>query len=382
MVGYGAALRASRRKGWEEAYLDYEQLRCLLEDMVKSPGGALMIEREFLKLLREQASKCSLFILTRQGEIAESLGALRHPGLTIRQLVGKPRQSLEYLCPEEVEDTLGEQAALLPSESILIGAQKTPKVTAKSPSQQMFRMDDSFFHSRDDTETLTILSVELLHLLRFVYANAMGIRKIYKKYDKTMLRLNLPAKPRNESKDPFSAAGPVDHLENLANSESVAAIHDSLRLALQEMEEEQRNGDVEKPLSARNVLLRFKCAVLSISVLREYAQRMDETFKSFLSQKAMIRTGNDSGGLTAATQQALQVVMRFQPDSLLLMDDAALIMWNDRVFGDDIETIEGHDSLEATKRSWGGVNSPSMALNLASTLLYTVRLIKRFRELF
>ena len=48
MVGFGSSLRMSRRRGWEDAYLDYQSLRLLLtqieavyeeEDWKQDDGG-------------------------------------------------------------------------------------------------------------------------------------------------------------------------------------------------------------------------------------------------------------------------------------------------------------------------------------------------------
>jgi hypothetical protein len=168
--------------------------------------------------------------------------------------------------------------------------------------------------------------------------------------------------------------GPEDHLQQLANSASVAAIHSSLMAALQ---------DSAAPVSLHYApQIRLKCTVSSIQILREYAARMEETFQGFLSQKAMINTGQNSGGLSQGTQQALQLVLRFQPDALLIMNNSELFEWQNRVYGTRMTIMEEdiqHGSVmfkeqfeEHNKSSWGGVNAPSMIINLLSALLYTV----------
>ena len=122
-------------------------------------------------------------------------------------------------------------------------------------------------------------------------------------------------------------------------------------------------------------LLRFKCTVSSIHTLREYAQRVNQPFQAFLSSKAMILTGHDPGGLERATQKALSLLVRFQPDSLLFMDKAALDDWERRIVANAGAMPESTDASIGdfdVDLSWGGVNSTSMIINLMSTLLYTV----------
>jgi SPX domain protein involved in polyphosphate accumulation len=98
MVNYGEALRKARRPGWEDAYLDYEELK-----RIRNRLEALLIERdddiaaslvsvgsespylqkyfelrtEFADKLHSEIEKISLFSLTRLGELANAVGVLR-----------------------------------------------------------------------------------------------------------------------------------------------------------------------------------------------------------------------------------------------------------------------------------------------------------------
>ena len=116
MVGYGDSLFKARRPGWDSAYLDYATLKSMLEEVEKlykaceesAAGistaregeeealledglysGANELYREslevlahqhsehFLRTLRKQVEKVSLFALSRQGELADAVGSLR-----------------------------------------------------------------------------------------------------------------------------------------------------------------------------------------------------------------------------------------------------------------------------------------------------------------
>jgi SPX domain protein involved in polyphosphate accumulation len=68
MVGYGSSLRRSRRPGWEDAYLDYDALRAILEQIeslyeedIPVPPNADndndILKAKFLTRLRKEIEK-------------------------------------------------------------------------------------------------------------------------------------------------------------------------------------------------------------------------------------------------------------------------------------------------------------------------------------
>ena len=461
MVGYGSSLRRSRRPGWEDAYLDYDTLRaileeieCLYEEDIPLPPNADIdnFKANFLTRLRKEIEKVyvhvdylvtlvtsrtrkrvstrlgtkiafllnrrSLFTLARQGEIAEAVGSLRfadtvleiHPTRTLTHGDnGYDHYYENTLAPTDSNEYEAESAALLPRGS-LVHSLKTPKPlpkTADSLSRPMFRDDQVVTKADTTTDGYTFRGVELLHLLKFICVNAMGFRKILKKHDKICQRAAQYFGREHEHgrHDEHTGThrlvdGPEDNLQHLANSDSVAVIHSSLLVALSELEAAQMGGmqvyqQIEEGDPRKNFLrngfpvelVRFKCCVSSIQTLREYAQKVNAPFKNFLSRKAMIIIGQDLGDLERATQQALQILLHFQPDSLLTMDEAALQDWQRRVLlrtGMELDLLESGSftDLEDSAHSWGGVNSASMIINLLSTLLYTVRNRERWSRLW
>ncbi len=119
MVGYGESLAKARRPGWESAYIEYGNLKLIVEEVERlyktleetpfnSPTASFNDEKEalleegmnsldeaetlekaaahselFLRVLRKQVEKVSLFALSRQGELADAVGSLRfNPYLT------------------------------------------------------------------------------------------------------------------------------------------------------------------------------------------------------------------------------------------------------------------------------------------------------------
>jgi len=220
MVAYGTTLKRSRRLGWEAAYVDYDALRTILErledegmvttDESHNGGGAatvvvdedlaLQLENQFLALLRKEIEKVSLFTLGRQGEIAEAIGSLRFEddSLTIvARTVPVPSstRALQRANSDEedkaIASQLGEEAALLPSGSIVTGPLKTPSVTTyrktlqqqqdnnASASRPLFRARDSLMQtytaSPFQADQYTEQGVELLHVLRYICMNAMAL---------------------------------------------------------------------------------------------------------------------------------------------------------------------------------------------------------------
>lgn len=178
--------------------------------------------------------------------------------------------------------------------------------------------------------------------------------------------------------------GPDAHLQNLTNSEAITAITSSLlkaSLSATSMD----LASIEKFLIHDEEMLRFKCAIDCIDILREYANVINEPFPAFLSRKAMIVTGYNLGGIEGMKQRALEVLLSFDPDTILLMDKLELSEWQQKCWKytftsagnkmrkttfDFIEDTGGRDV--ENKLEWGGVNGVSFMINLVSTLLYTV----------
>mmetsp|Transcript_13898 Transcript_13898/g.26167 ORF Transcript_13898/g.26167 Transcript_13898/m.26167 type:complete len:1367 (+) Transcript_13898:71-4171(+) len=249
----------------------------------------------------------------------------------------------------------------------------------------------------DCLDPFTFIGVELLHLLRFICVNAMGVRKILKKYDKIVEKYvdnsanDQNSKLRDDLNNiqPFSTnISPDAHLQQLTNSDSIAAITSSLLRA------SVKTGSVnlasmEKFLIHDEALLRFKCSIDCIDILREYANVVNEPFPAFLSRQAMIVTGYNLGGIEGMKQRALEVLLTFDPDTILLMDKLELLEWQQRCWQYTF-TTGGYkmrkttfDMVEDAARAagghkegitlvWGGVNGTSMLINMMSTLLYTV----------
>jgi hypothetical protein len=250
-------------------------------------------------------------------------------------------------------------------------------------------------HVFDDVDTLidsyTYLGVELLHLIRFICVNAVGVRKIMKKYMKVVSEFNnwkLAHRPKGISEidkddmDYLSIETYEAHLHQLASSQSMAAIHSSLSARLEEFQQHSRQSAEVDPTS----ILRLKGVIYCLNELLKYSKVVNQPYDAFLSRKAMIVTGDVGlGDLDAPTIQALQVMLKFNPDALLEMDEGALGTWErnaatlryrSKSYSFDSFMVMSTDSSvfpEERDNFWGGIDRTSMILNLTSTLLYTVR---------
>jgi MFS family permease len=224
------------------------------------------------------------------------------------------------------------------------------------------------------------------------------VRKILKKYDKIIEKYAVDSDFNDEKLredlnniSPFVSSfsfntdqGPDVHLQQLTNSESIAAI--TLSLLKASIKAGSMNIlTMEQYLVHDETLLRFKCAIDCIDILREYANVVNQPFPAFLSRQAMIVTGYDLGGIEGMKQNALEVLLAFDPDTILHMDKLDLSEWQQRCWEytftsagnkmrkTSFDLIEdANQAVRDRTLSWGGVDAPSMFINLMSILLYTV----------
>lgn len=225
------------------------------------------------------------------------------------------------------------------------------------------------------------------------------MRKILKKYDKIIGSYvgsdseQLLHLDNLDSFSPFMAsfhtgygtAGPDIHLQMLANSDSISAITSSL------IKSATKTGvidaTVERNMIHDESLLRFKCAVDCIDIVREYANAVNEPFNAFLSRNALIVTGKDLGGISDTKKKALQILLTFDPDAILHMDKSDLSEWQQRCWNytftmagnkmrstsfDLLGGADGAVQNTSSTLSWGGADSMAMILNYSSVFLYTV----------
>ncbi|KAH7285458.1 hypothetical protein KP509_33G029100 [Ceratopteris richardii] len=147
MVHFGRYIKAHRVPGWETYYIGYKQLKKKINECSKhvaerSEEERQEILRKFSKLLDSQVEKIVLFLIERQGILAGKLQQLRE-----KAEGDLPDQSMDMTVT-----LLSERASVI--------------------------------------EAYRQIGKELLNLLQYVEMNAMGLRKILKKFDKRLgLRL-------------------------------------------------------------------------------------------------------------------------------------------------------------------------------------------------
>mmetsp|Transcript_20827 Transcript_20827/g.43050 ORF Transcript_20827/g.43050 Transcript_20827/m.43050 type:complete len:927 (-) Transcript_20827:3882-6662(-) len=445
MVGYGDSLSKSRRSGWEAAYLDYEglkeirhQLEALLvkrdQDIAASlsfqPGSYIEVDGDGLQKYREltekfafklhnEIEKVSLFSLARMGELADAVGALR-----FKKSLGLASSSCSDLndAPGDVEnasgynfDEFGERASLLPS----LGRKSYSRKRSSNPSaQNLFSKEKletivgaKIGPESDEIGFYSDVGVELIHLLKFTCLNAVGIRKIVKKYEKLLVlfpvtkevqnAINMPHEVMkdghavlmpNEVARHFSAAHD-DRLRQLSNNQSFSTIYASLLDALAGFERSfcgtlelceniSKSSAISFLKGSRNIpLLRFECTIASIHALMEFAKDVSRPFQVFLSRKAMIGTGKDRGDMGSADKIAVNLLLAFDPDFILDLSERELCDWYRRATGKEKPGKQATHKKTASfvdftvgedLKKWGGADAISMNINLMSTLLYTV----------
>jgi MFS family permease len=494
MVAYGKSLKNARRHGWEAAYLDYKDLKSILRELegclsiisskeeaaIKERGGkninhihnnncghdnsstnelsplvvtntddndkrpqrhhhdeeqggggekggtiglsgfwsrstddsvnrrqdaptannaVARLKIQFFERLRYEIEKLSLFTLQRLGDLADTLGTLR------------------FGDDEAV-------AKLFDKEQHILQRFSSPRFSDAGTRQEQ---------SKDDDQLLEYLKigVELLHVMQFVALNSVGIRKILKKYKKIVQQLDDP--------NYYHIGERIldhDHLQSVANSQSVAALQSSLQTALVQLYSRDRSklvfSSAPSLLSAKTddgdqvtpyrmlLYFRFETIMMASYKIQQTLKVVNQPFREYLSRQAMILTGSNLGELDGATDL---ISMLFDPDTLLTLHEMALNdLWSNWVpdyekllaiqaDDGDIAPIpitskisidsqllkmtnvammlleEGEDGYEYKnishldgrnkqptnrEKMWGGADGVSMALNLMSTLLYTI----------
>jgi MFS family permease len=434
MVPYGNSLRLARRSGWEGAYLDYDKLQKSLrkiEDIFttairrqgtdkhtndEEEGTPLLaaasadgsarratttarmtqerllaqlatLGKSFMMDLQAEIEKVSLFYLKKQGELADAVGALRF-------------------------NQNQKEAAFSTTDALAL----------------ISTYQGITFDATDEREVFSVLGVEVLHLLRFICINSTAVRKILKRYRKLVLHvikaLSKTAQDHerideelqdsiinelqyssalNSGDSSFPHAKTFrfsleNHLQQLVNSGSINAIQASFLAALKKSEEDSQHqhhpSGINQPDNAK---LRLEFVLVSIQTIRENAEIVNNSFQNFISRKAMIATGASLGEIEGSTLDALRMLLRFEPDSILYMSDEDLRRWHLMMRGGSpLKTItkgqsrrhyrsmsgipisvpesDDEDDMAsvASKKEWGGVDSISLGINLISVLLYTV----------
>jgi hypothetical protein len=474
MVGYGASLRQARRRGYEATYLQYDSLNQILkeiEELCSARAERLSarlgfdhgqqqqqqvgnvfgdIDKQlkdlfhrFLKELQQESEKVALVTLTKQGQLADAMGALRfgkeaghisHPTTAVQGPSFKEENIDDDSSFDDDDDDgneaafgrFGEEAALLPHLPHRISERSDTLSQPKPIFGETIKAGIiGEWKGENKMDSYTALGVEVLHLLRYICVNAMGIRKILKKHDKLLSRFAsvIPVVHDHQLAWEKTAVrngdrlvgGYDDHIQQLANSNSIAALNASLvsalagfeqtaiklqdKLALSdqhtfqrhhrrtqtnpylssEMDEEAEFAKLMKGGLPPSSLIRLQCTLWSIRTLREYARIVNEPFNSFLSRGAMILTGHKQlGGLEGTTRHALDILLQFQPDSILFMNESDLRMWQNRsffqksVYHGSIMNLGDLELHEDGKDAWGGADGKTMLINLLSILLYTV----------
>jgi Major Facilitator Superfamily len=379
MVGFGKSIVMARRESWRQAYLDYDALKdivnqiefCLTDrrsqdfglSRVREVGATIeddhivALKVKFFSELKLEIEKMSLFILQQQGKVADAVGALRFAG----SLPG-----------------LFDQRNLL-----LLENNESDEPAISSPDTKLDRY--------------AVLGVELLHLLKFITINSIGISKILKKYNKVFEKLDFPHQ--------YFVSG--EHLQQLAFSPSIRSIESSIHTALAECFGHLPLATATNQTTlVRLQVTRLQCVMSCSNRLQKNAEILQRPFLDFLSHKAMIATGSHLGGMGDSGKKSLKWLIRLRPDDLLTMSEKELedlwTQWSDgptavkpteqdhfrrlpprsyRSLRDLLREPDTEDEksvgqipllVDEKKWLWGGVTAASMTLNLLSVLLYTV----------
>lgn len=470
MVGFGAVLDRSRRQLWGNAYLDYEGLKAILNrlnDAVVDNSARLSVQvltktsettpaiiidedvrrysSEFMSKLHSEIEKVTLFCLSRLGDLAHSLGALRfdddqdtlfenpkgdveNAAVLDRAENGSSRDQRHDVFQSNGMDTheeeewrceLGERDSLLPVDNGRRYNADNGQRYNDRPSSLWRSNVNHLFHSEilsirersnDSNDKFGVyakIGVELLHLLKFATLNAVGIRKIVKKYEKTFLAHPF-VREKGVSEVDLDENSSHDRLLNLTGNWSFNSIYASLVDALAECDTavmksigtsrshrrglsvpfhrsreaaiQFLKGPKDANVQASLSLLQLECTVLSINAIQDFANSLSKPFHMYLYRKAMIGRGKDKGDLGSSNKKAIDVLVSFEPQFILEMSERELTEWCQRAaaktagqkshFREPSSDVDNPLLME--DRDWGGVDNASLIINLVSVVLYTI----------
>ena len=234
---------------------------------------AKQLAERFLGLLQSEVEKVSLFALSRQGELADTVGSLRfndlidsiessgglwnnpchtHPssssssendGDGSSDSANDRRHSIVRKRGRKRNESTGLHHVRSRAMQGETARQRNLNSRHVQHSRPLFHRSDLIVAEDlmistgvDEIDAYTCVGVELLHLLRFICVNAMAVRKILKKRDKLLQNCMLNRFAKNESNNlEKDLLGTADiHLQNLANSLAMDSISESLLSFLNE----------------------------------------------------------------------------------------------------------------------------------------------------
>lgn len=318
MVRFGESLKDSCREGWEDAYLDYERLKDILDKMgaecsrlrlSETPSASFdnnddtagdnngsyhsrhnkytKLSNEFTYKLSKEIERVTLFSLSRIGDVANAVGALRFAlrrnDVALDKSLNCVSSSSEQLTSmvgsfnekhdEDGDgfnfDEFGERASLLPAstertycdlKSSIRGSSRRSSVVSGALFQKEklvslvgHQINTEEIKEKDIHAAYSELGVELLHLLKFNCLNAVGIRKIVKKRDKFHHQYTEVIRKQEDSDVDFERtsvnaiflpdevsnrlnSARNDRLHQLTDNSSFVALYDSILEALVDCE--------------------------------------------------------------------------------------------------------------------------------------------------
>ncbi len=211
-----------------------------------------------------------------------------------------------------------------------------------------------------------------------------------KKYEKAFIQFSLVKGESLHDTVALNEDSSYNRLLSLSNDQSFSVIYASLHDALAETQNAMlsstglsknmldsflRSKNMARKFKDSNELLRLECTVSSIQAIQDFAKDISRPFQVFLSRRAMIGVGKDRGEIGSANKKAIDLLVLFEPDFILDMSDAELHeRWLRITKTPTLHEYASIDNsfLTVQDRYWGGVDRPSMIINLASILLYTI----------
>ena len=254
--------------------------------MRRAHRKARHLAERFFGLLQSEVEKVSLFALSRQGELADTIGSLRFGDQTTNNeyeisssvtanggLWNNPYHTHPSDSSSSNDDRNGsfddsiDEGIVRVERRNRISISGTRGTHKKRLNNRYGQYQEHLEHARplfhrsdlvvgedlmlstgvDEMDAYTSVGIELLHVLRYICINAMAVRKILKKHDKLLSNCMLGGRVKiaRATETNTKLLGSADvHLQNLANSLAIDAILESLIQALNEYQLETSRAEM------------------------------------------------------------------------------------------------------------------------------------------
>ena len=356
--------------------------------MRRAHRKARYLASRFFGLLQSEVEKVSLFALSRQGELADTIGSLRFGDHIASSVIpgGGLWNNPYHTHPSYSSSSEGERNGSFDSiDGSLTRAERRNRNGTSNPrslrrkglcnrqgrfqehvnrTRPLFRRSDFVVGGDmmlstgvDEIDAYTSVGVELLHLLRYICINAMAVRKILKKHDKLLSNCMLGGRIKivDSTGGNKKLLGSADtHLQHLANSLAIDAISESLMEALNEYQLELSRAEMlQKTKVDANTGFKSFRPVDTDAKAALRSDSFDYTFVKALSASECDDQSDETSSAQTSFSNQSKIRLEYTMGCIKKLRKAAIVM------NTSFDAFLHRSALMVTGQNLGGINGSS-----------------------